>query len=146
MEKLRNTKTLGVIGNILIIISLFCTWAVVGSESTGIKTTETFIHTKDGAVALILAIISLINIFAENISPKFFKGLTNVKLTYISTIIQLLIVVNVLHGRLSISNTDKDIYVHFGLGFYLMCIGIVLLLVFPILYKKNNKEEKNINL
>lgn len=140
MEKLRNTKILGVLGNILVLIALFCPWATVEATSVGLSESAQFISGTDGQAALFLSIISLIIIFAENISAKFFKGLTNVKLTYITTVIQLLMIVNILSKKFTMQYPD-DITVHFQLGFYLMCIGIILLLAFPIVY--NQKANSN---
>ncbi len=145
MEKFKNTKILGVIGNVIMIVSLFCTWITVKAPSIGITQSAQFIEGTDGKWVLILSIFSLIIIFAENISPKFFKGLTNVKLTFIPSIIQLLIMLNTIYkaNNLSIQmfQDSTEVTWSFQLGFYLMGIGVVLLLIFPILYKqdKNNK-------
>ena len=139
MEKLRNTKILGVIGNALVIVSLFCTWVLAEAKGLNVSGSVQFIEGADGKWALILSIISLIIIFAENISPTFFKGLTNIKLTLIPTVIQLIMVVDKIFKS---SNTNFDgISHHFGIGFYLMCAGIIILLVFPFLYKQEKKEQ-----
>lgn len=139
MEKLKNTKILGVIGNILVIISLFCTWVTVESVSTGLTESNQFISGKDGALALALSCISLVIIFAENISPSFFKGLTNIKITFIPSVVQLLMIVNVIYNMTTLPVYD-DVKWNFGIGFYLMCIGVVLLLIFPCIYKQDKKE------
>ena len=86
-----------------------------------------------------MSIFSLIVIFSEKISPKFFKGLTNVKLTLISSIIQLAVLLNVIFKVVNMQ-PENGVTWNFGLGFYLMCVGVFLVLIFPFLYKKN--EEK----
>lgn len=144
MEKLRKTKTLGLIGNILVIVSLFCTWIVMSSNGEVGSVSARFIEeSADGKWALILSAISLIIIYAENMSPKFFKGLTNVKLTLIPTVIELLMVVNYISkiNRVMKLDVANLINYHFGIGFYLMCAGIVILLVFPFIYKQEKKEQ-----
>jgi len=140
MEKVKNTKILGIIGNVLIIISLFCNWATVSSTTLDYTQKTQFKSAPDGGLTFLLTIFSLIVILSENISPKFFKGLTNVKLTLISSIIQALVIINILFQVSKIQPTD-DITWNFGLGFYLMCIGVLLCLIFPFVYKQNKKEE-----
>lgn len=136
MNKLKETKTLGVIGNIIIIVSLFFTWVTVGSTSfEDIIQSAPLISGAYGKWALFLSILSLINIFSEDISPKFFKGLTSVKLTYISSIVQLIMIVMAIHNFFTLPK--QNIYIKFGFGFYLMCIGVVCMLIFPILYKQD---------
>ncbi len=139
LEKVKNTKILGIIGNVIIIISLFCNWATVGSTIIDYSQTQQFKNTPDGALTFILSIFSLIVIFSEKISPKFFKGLTNVKLTLISSIIQLAVLLNVIFKVVNMQ-PENGVTWNFGLGFYLMCVGVFLVLIFPFLYKKN--EEK----
>ena len=141
MEKLKNTKMLGVIGNIAIIISLFLPWVYVEATSIGLSDSSQFIVGKDGKWALILSIFSLIVIFAENIAPKFLKGLSNVKITIIPCFVQLLMIVNVLYNASTISNSY--ITYHFGIGFYLMCVGVVLCMVFPFIYKQDKQNKQN---
>ncbi len=135
MEKLKNTKILGVVGNIIIIISLFCTWATVSSPELGISQSEQLKNTTNGGLTFLLCLFSLMVIASERISPKFFKGLTNVKLTLISSIIQLILLIKIV---LDVSNIQAPDYItyHFGLGFYLMCIGVILCLAFPFIYKQ----------
>ena len=139
MENIKNTKLLGVIGNILVIVSLFCTWIVVEAKEIGLSGNIKLKETSDGGLTFILSIFSLIVIFAENISPKFFKGLTNIKLTLISAIVELLVILRRLY--ISINTNYEGISHHFGIGFYLMCIGVVLLLIFPFIYKQENIEK-----
>lgn len=139
MEKIKNTKILGIIGNIIIIISLFCNWATVKSTTIDYTMTKQLKETTNGALTFILSIFSLIVIFSEQISPKFFKGLTNVKLTLISSIIQLIILLDIIFGVFKMKPTN-DISWNFGLGFYLMCIGVFLCLAFPFIYKQNKQK------
>ena len=139
LEKIKKTKILGIIGNIMIIISLYCNWATVKSTTINYSLKKQFVTTTDGALALALSIFSLVVIFSEKISPKFFKGLTNVKLTLISSIVQLIILLNIIFSASKIQHTNEIVW-NFGLGFYLMCIGVILSLIFPFIYKKDEQK------
>ena len=140
MNKLKETKILGIIGNAIIILSLFLTWATAGStQYESITKASQLISGSYGKLALLLSIISFLIIFAENIPIKFFESLTNIKLTYISSFIQLLIIVNSIHAYFTYS--DSDIYMKFGLGFYLMIVGVFCMLIFPILYKQDIQKN-----
>lgn len=139
MEKLKKTKILGVVGNILVIISLYCNWVTVTATPTGLSQSA-LLNGSDRGLTVILSCFSLIVIFAGNISSSFFKGLTNIKMTYISSVVQLLVIINRLIRIPTMQVTD-DIKWHFSLGFYLMCAGVILLLIFPCIYKQDNKEQ-----
>ena len=132
MEKLRKSKTLGLIGNLIIIISLFCTWFYASSESTGLKQSTQFIHGTDGKVALVLSILSIIIIYSKKL---------NVKLSLISSIIQLAMIINVIYQVIHVDLQQTDIVWHFGIGFYLMCIGVAICCIYPFIYKKDTEEE-----
>ena len=131
MEKLRKSKTLGLIGNLIIIISLFCTWFYASSDSTVLKQTTQFINGIDGKCALVLSILSIITIYSKY----------NVKLSLISSIIQLAMIINVIYQVMHIDLQQTDIVWHFGIGFYLMCIGVAICCIYPFIYKKDTEEE-----
>lgn len=131
MEKLRESKTLGLIGNLIIIISLFCTWFYASSDSTVLKQTTQFINGIDGKCALVLSILSIITIYSKY----------NVKLSLISSIIQLAMIINVIYQVMHIDLQQTDIVWHFGIGFYLMCIGVAICCIYPFIYKKDTEEE-----
>ena len=131
MEKLRKSKTLGLIGNLIIIISLFCTWFYASSDSTVLKQTTQFINGIDGKCALVLSILSIITIYSKY----------NVKLSLISSIIQLAMIINVIYQVMHVDLQQTDIVWHFGIGFYLMCIGVAICCIYPFIYKKDTEEE-----
>lgn len=131
MENLRKTKILGIIGNIIIIVSLFCTWFYASSDSTGLKQSTQFIHGTDGTWAFWLSIVSIIIICS---------GKLNLKLTLISSIIQLAMIINVIYQIINVDLQQTDIVWHFGVGFYLMCIGVIMCCFFPFIYKKDTEE------
>lgn len=132
MEKLRKSKTLGLIGNLIIIISLVCTWFYASSESTGLTQSNQFIHGTDGKGALILSILSIVIIYSKKL---------NVKLCLISSIFQLAMIINVVYQVTHVDLQQTDIVWHFGIGFYLMCIGVAICCIFPFIYKKDTEEE-----
>lgn len=132
MERLRKSKTLGIIGNLIIIIALFCTWFYANSDSTGLKQSTQFIHGTDGKVALVLSILSIIIIYSKKL---------NIKLSLISSIFQLVMIINVVYDVTHVDLQQTDIVWHFGIGFYLMCIGVAICCIFPFIYKKDTEEE-----
>lgn len=139
MEKIKNTKVLGIIGNAIIIVSLFCTWAVAETKGLNLRVAVQLIEGSDGKWELVLSIVSLIIIFSDKIPLDFLKRVSNMKFTLIPTIIQLIIIINNL-SRINRINSGSISY-HFGIGFYLLIIGIVALFAFPFVYKQ---EEKTI--
>lgn len=138
MEKLKNTKILGILGNVLVIVSLFCTWIVVEAKGFGLRGIAQLIEGTSGKWELVLSILSLIIIFSENIPYDFFKKFTNMKFTLIPTAIQLILVVNNIFKANGVKS--EGLSYHFGLGFYLMLLGIIALLAFPFVYKQESKE------
>ena len=139
LDKIKNTKILGIIGNIVVIISLFMATVVVESKTIGFKASIQYIS-GDGKFILVLSVINLIIIFADKISPTFFKGLTNIKLTVIPTLIEIIILINFTVKSGNISEYDYASW-HWGIGFYLMWIGVILSMICPFIYKEEPKNE-----
>lgn len=140
LDKIRNTKILGIIGNVVVILALFMPIITVESEIIGFKQSTQYIS-GDGKILLVLSIINLIVIFADKISPKFFKGLTNIKITAIPTIIEIIILIN-LTAKGGDNVMDYNyVTTYWGIGFYLMWIGVILSIICPFVYKEQPKIE-----
>ena len=140
MDKIKNTKILGIIGNVLVILALFLPTAVIKADILGVKESLQYIK-GDGKILLVLSIINLIIIFADKIPLSFLKGFTNVKVTAISTIIEIIILINfsVKGGDALVGNAY--IKSSWGIGFYLMWVGVVVSMLCPIIYREKNKEQ-----
>lgn len=140
MDKLRNTKILGIIGNVLVIISLFMPVLVLESEVIGYRESWQYINS-DGKILLALSIINLVIIFADKISPEFFKGFTNIKITAIPSIIEVIVLINFTAKRGDIVIGNQYVDLKWSIGFYVMWIGVILSMLCPIIYREKNKEQ-----
>ena len=86
MEKIRNAKILGLIGNVLVILSLFMNTLVIKADVIGVK--EGFQYIKgDGKILLVLALINLGIIFWQSFLPESHKSLNKIRTILVMTII-----------------------------------------------------------
>lgn len=147
MEKLKNTKLLGIIGAIVTIIGLFLPFATVTAKALGIKYSESVTYIQaDGIFVLILTIITLLMIFSDKLSEKvaFFKKLSNVKLVLIPTILSAIILIFDMANAASVigdaSSSLVKAEVSYGIGLWVLWIGLIATAVFPFLYKKSENS------
>ena len=131
LSVLKNTKILGIIGAILLIIGNFFTFASV--KVLWVEQSVSFIE-GDGVFVLISGIISLLIIFIDFILSKIPEGklkflfeLRNQKFVLVPAIISAII--------LFIDGSESFDYGSAGLGFYLLLIGVIALAIYPFLYK-----------
>ncbi len=132
MEKLKSTKILGILGNALIGVGTLLPLYTV--SVFGLSQSVSYIQGSDGIVVLILAIVALIMIFADKLEDKvaFFGKLKNPKLTLIPVAISaLLLIISVSQ----VSGSGYGAFFSFGIGFWLLVIGLVAAVVYPFLYK-----------
>lgn len=147
MEKLKNTKLLGIIGAIVTIIGLFLPFATVTAKAFGIKHSESVTYIQaDGIFVLILTIITLLMIFSDKLVDKvaFFKKLTNVKLVLIPTILSAIILIfDMINAADAIGDVSSSLVkaeVSYGIGLWVLWIGLIATAVFPFLYKKSENS------
>ena len=130
---LKNTKILGIVGSILLIIGTLFPFYTV--SFLGIKASVKLIENTAGKIMLVVGIISLAMVFIDFIISKipegkatFLSKLKNQKLVLIPAAIALILL---------IVSANQDTY---GLGklvfgFYLLLIGIIALVAYPFMYK-----------
>lgn len=143
MEKLKNTKLLGIVGAILTLVGVFLPFATVSANVLGYKYSESvnFIE-GDGVIVLILTIITLLIIFADMLSNKvaFFEKISKAKLVLIPTIISIIVLVydmTTVSDAMGELGSLKDLVkVSYGIGTWVMWLGLIATAVFPFLYKK----------
>ena len=130
---LKNTKILGIIGAILLIIGNFFTFASV--KVLWVEQSVSFIE-GDGVFVLISGIISLLIIFIDFILSKIPEGklkflfeLRNQKFVLVPAIISAIILF--IDGRNAFDVGSA------GLGFYLLLIGVITLIIYPFLFKED---------
>ena len=146
LDKLRNTKILGICGSILIAIGTFL--PIATTSILGMTQTYSYVQLGgDGILVFVMAIVSLLLIFAdklEKIIPIFAK-VKNPKYTLISTCISaILLIVTAINIT---SNANFRVLgvvakADLGFAFWVIWIGIVLSIIYPFLYK-DNKDNKN---
>lgn len=134
-EKCQNTKLLGGVGAILLILGNFFSYATV--NFFGIKEGISFIEVTGGKILIVLGILNLALIFKEFIKSKLptnilekIKIIDNTKIILVPTIISAIVIL--------ISNGDIFDYgiAKASFGCYLLWIGIILSAVYPFIYKE----------
>ena len=133
LSVLKNSKILGIVGAILLIIGNFFSFATV--KMFWVEESVSFIE-GDGVFVLISGIISLLIIFIDFILSKIPEGklkflfkLRNQKIVLIPAIISAIILF--IDGRNAFDVGSA------GLGFYLLLIGIIALVIYPFVYKED---------
>ena len=134
MDKAKKIKLLGFIGCVLIMVSLFFTVIKLEIGTTGVTGGVKLINEDDGKGALVLSALTLLMIFAEDISPELMSGLKNAKLTLIATVVEFLILLNVIANAFEFYGNNA--LKHFGLGFYMMWVGVTIMFIYPVAHKK----------
>ena len=133
LQFLKNTKILGIVGAILLIVGNFFTFAT--TKVLWIETSVKFIE-GDGVFVLILGILALLIVFVDFILSKIPEGklkflfkLRNQKFVLVPPIISPII--------LFIDGTNAFDVGSTGLAFYLLLIGVFTLIIYPFLFKEH---------
>ena len=133
LSVLKNTKILGIVGSILLIIGTLFPFYTV--SFLGIKASVKLIENTAGKIMLVVGIISLAMVFIDFIISKipegkatFLSKLKNQKLVLIPAAIALILL---------IVSANQDTYGlgKLAFGFYLLLIGIIALVAYPFMYK-----------
>lgn len=148
MKLVKETKFLGLVGNILLSIAVFLPIISVSVSLFGFSHSKSVSYINgDGVIVLILAIINIILIFANKLSEKipFLSKLTNPKLTLIPTAIVaiLLIALTSNSSKLLGSEYSSLATIKFNIGFYLLWLGTLASAAYPFLYKDVSSSSIN---
>lgn len=143
LDKLKTTRILGICGSLLIAIGTFL--PIATTSILGMSQTYFYVQLGgDGIIVLVLAIVSLLLIFAdklEKIIPIFSK-IKNPKYTLIPTVISaiLLIVTAIkITSNANFNVLGLAVKADLGFAFWVIWIGIVLSAIYPFLYNENKK-------
>ena len=143
MEKLKNTKLLGIVGAIVTLIGIFLPFATVSANILGYKASESVSFIEgDGIIVLILTIITLLILFADMLSAKvaFFEKLAKAKLVLIPTVISIIVLIydmaTVKDAIDGLGRLGGLVKVSYGIGTWVMWLGLIATAAFPFLYKK----------
>lgn len=145
MEKIKGTKILGIIGNLILAVAVFLPVLTVSVSLFGITKSISYIQ-GDGIFVLILAIVNLLIIFADKLSEKvaFMKKLSNQKFTLIPTAIIVILLIVLISGKSSaigqLGSYASLANISYGIGFWLLWIGAVISAIYPFLYKGNETK------
>lgn len=139
-EKCQNTKILGIVGAILLIVGNFFTYAKV--SIFGIKEGISFIEVAGGKILVILGVLNLVLVFKELIKPKIpanilekIKIIDNTKVILVPTIISVIVIL-IANGEIFDYGIAKPSF-----GCYVLWIGIILSAVYPFIFKEKNNTE-----
>lgn len=147
MEKIKGTKILGIIGNLILAVAVFLPVLTVSVSLFGISQSQSISYIQgDGIFVLILAIVNLLIIFADKLSEKvaFMKKLSNQKFTLIPTAIVVILLIVLISGKSSaigqLGSYASLANISYGIGFWLLWIGAVISAIYPLLYKGNETK------
>ena len=133
LQFLKNTKILGIVGAILLIVGNFFTF--VTTKILWVESSVKFIE-GDGVFVLILGILALVIIFMDFILSKIPEG----KLKFLFKLrIQKFVLIPAIISAIILFIDGKDAFDigSAGLGFYLLLIGIIALVIYPFVYKED---------
>ena len=145
MHYLKETKLLGLIANIILVISVFLPIITVTVSLFGFSHSETISYIKgDGIFILILAIINIILIFANKLADKipFMSKLTNPKYSLVPTAIIALLLIILMSNKGKLLGNDYSTFatIKYNIGFYLLWLGTIASAAYPFLYKDTNSN------
>ena len=150
MEKLKNTKILGIIGNALIAVSVFLPFYVVNALGASVGTSLMDLDklglaavgvSGNGIWILLLAILNLVIIFSDKLvaSVPALEKLKNQKLALVPAIVVALLIFIPFGTIMSMANAASSFgasnAIALGFGFWTMIIGLVASVAYPFLYK-----------
>ncbi len=140
LEKIKNTKILGLVGNVVVVVAMLFTWVSIKADVIDLNYKIDYISTVNGKWVLIASLVSLVIIYGGKYIPNMPKELKNIKLTFITTAIQIFMFLRTMHNATANYGGGSAVKTHFGLGFYLMIIGFIMLIAFPFIYKGEEQE------
>ena len=136
MDKLKNTKILGAVGLGLMFVATFLPYAVTKYIAISVSLFGYW----EGKITLLVCFVNLLFVFKNYVKqyvPQLFengiaKSIENAKPIYslIPTGISALLNIRLISQVMSYS------YITFGIGFYLMILGILCMVGYAILYKE----------
>ena len=139
MEKLKNTKILGIVGNALIAVSVFLP-VITSNFTSDSASLMNLTEAHSGALnmgiwILILAIINLVIIFADKLTGTVpvLEKISNQKFTLVPLIVAAILTFVAINSIMSIPMAS--LAVSYGFGFWTLIVGFVASAVYPFLYK-----------
>lgn len=145
MEILKQKRYLGMVGAILVIVGLFLPFVTVSVSFLGVSKSESTSWIGaggfDAVLVLILSVVTLLMIFSDKLADKvaFFGKLSNQKLTLIPTVISaLLLIFSISQASTAMGIVGSLGSVSFGIGFWLIVVGLVACVAYPFIYKGEN--------
>lgn len=143
MGILKEKRYLGMVGNVLTLIGVFLPFVSITVSLFGVSAGGATLSLIAGApfygiLVLVASIFSLLVIFSDKLVAKvpFFEKLQNQKLALIAAIVS---AVAVLINALSLPGSTGGLgTISLGFGFWVMVVGVVASVAYPIIYKGEN--------
>lgn len=143
LEKLKTTRLLAGIGIVCMILGTMCAYVTI--SFLGIVEKIALWSYFEGKILFLIAVANLLFIFkdvVEKYVPSLFntsigkkiKDINNPKASLVPTLIGAAIAIYLT------SDMDTE-FAKYGLGFYLMWIGVICLVAYAILHKNNENSE-----
>ena len=145
LEKLKNTRILAVIGLACLFLGTVFAYLKVGHWNYSY--TLTLSKYWEGKVVIVLVFANLLFIFKDLIEkyvPVLFKNslgekilkINNQKLSLIPTLLAVAFVV-----YLQIRLSRYSSFVEYGLGFYLLWLGVICLIAYAFIHRKDDNQN-----
>lgn len=142
IEKCKNTRILGAVGIVGLVLGVIMPY--VKYNFFGYKYSISLWKYWEGKVIMILALANLLFIFkdlVEKYVPALFdtkigskiKNLDNTKYSLVPTILVTIFAVYLT------ANLGVSTFKYYNIGFYILWIGIISLVAYAFIYKKNNE-------
>ena len=144
MEKLKTTRILGLVGAILLIVGNFFSLASV--SVLGLSRSFTYFE-GEGKIVVVLGILDLCFIYLDKIknalgekTPSFIDKFLpwSQKAVLVPAIIVALMLI-----RFSTDSNIRDFntYIRYGMGYFILWIGVIATAVYPFLYKDEDASN-----
>lgn len=145
IEKCKNTRILGLIGIICLILGMILPYYSISVLSYTL--TISLIDYIEGRIVILISILELLLIFmdfVEKYIPSLFKsniaqkikGHDNPKYTLIPTAIMVILIIYLM----TVSG-----FKYFSVGFYVTLVGVICLILYAFLYKKKDNLDINMD-
>lgn len=140
MGILKEKRYLGIVGNLLVLIGTFLPFVSITVSLFGISAGGASLSLIAGApfygiLVILASVFALLVIFSDKLAAKvpFFEKLQNQKLALIAAIVAAVaVVINVVSLPGSTGGLGT---ISLGFGFWIMVVGLVASIAYPLLYK-----------
>ena len=143
LNKIKNTRILGAVGLGIMFIATFLPYIV--ASIFGFSSSVSLFGYWEGKVTLLVCFANLLFVFKDYVKkyvPQLFNSNIGKAIENAKPIFSLIPTgVAVLLNIILMARVSGYSYIHFGIGFYVMIIGIACMIAYAILYKEPASED-----